>query len=97
MLRMWDVLDVECTGCGMFRLWDARDAVCLSCRMFGMWDVQDVGSGMFAGMWDVDSQNSRSFQFNTVFDTQQLSTSLSSWYVQPVNRRAWVKTSMHIQ
>ena len=32
----------------------------------------------------------RSFQFNTVFDLQQSSTSLTSWYVQPVNRRAWV-------
>ena len=42
---------------------------CLGCGIFGMWDVQDVRSGMFAGMWDVDSQNARSFKFNTVFDT----------------------------
>ena len=42
---------------------------CLGCGIFGMWDDQDVRSGMFAGMWDVDSQNARSFKFNTVFDT----------------------------
>ena len=44
MLRMWDVRDVGCSGCGVFGMWDVRDVGCLGCGMFGMWDVcQDVG------------------------------------------------------
>ena len=68
MLRMCDVRDVGCSGCGMFEMsdvgdvgcwrcgmWDVRDVGYLGCDMFGMWDVQDLecsGCGMF-GMRDV--------------------------------------------
>ena len=39
----------------------------------------------------------RSFQFNTLFDSKQPSTSLSSWCVQFVSRKALVETCMYIR
>ena len=39
-VRMWDVRDVGCSGCGMFRMWDVRDVGC------GMWDV-DLQNAVF--------------------------------------------------
>ena len=33
---MWDVGDVECSGCGMLVMWNVRDVGCSAC---GMWDV----------------------------------------------------------
>ena len=59
MFGMWDVQDVGCAGCGMCRMWDVRDVGCSGCGMFGKWDV---GCGMFAGMWDVDLQNAFGFR-----------------------------------
>ena len=46
---MWDVGDVECSGCRMFGRCDVRGVGCLRGGMFGMWDVRDGG----CGMWDV--------------------------------------------
>ena len=50
MLRMWDVQEVGCSGCGMFGRWDVGDVGCSGGGMFGMWDVREVGCsgcGMF--------------------------------------------------
>ena len=68
MLRMWDVGDVVCWGCGMLGMWDVWDVGvwdvgCSGCGMFGMWDV---GCGMFAGMLDVDLQNAPIFHQNSI-------------------------------
>ena len=42
MLRMCDVRDVACSGCGMLEMWDVGDVGCWGCRVLGMWDVGDV-------------------------------------------------------
>ena len=41
MFEMWDVWDVESSGCGMFEMRDVSDVRCLG---YGIWDVcLDVG------------------------------------------------------
>ena len=63
MLGIWDVRDMECSGCGMLgMMWDVPDVSvwtvgCWGCGMFGMWDrgclgcVVCSGCGMFR-MWN---------------------------------------------
>ena len=43
MLRMWDIGDAECLGCGIFKMRDYQDARCSRGGIFKMWSVGDLG------------------------------------------------------
>jgi len=39
---MWSVLDVECTGCGVYWMWSVLDVECTGCGVHWMWSILDV-------------------------------------------------------
>ena len=59
-----------CLGCEKFGMWDVEDMECSGCGtlgMLGMWDVGNVGCsgcGVFTGILDVDLQKG---QFQDTF------------------------------